>query len=86
MPHAEKHGKVTMHPIAKSSHLEALGYDPDRQELHVKFLNGHSGHYNNVDHNTFVVILAAPSKGTALHRLVKKFPQKHPWVPHEKKT
>jgi hypothetical protein len=83
VPHATKHGKVTLHPV-KSSNIHSLGYDPDRRELHVKFLSGHEGHYSNADHNTFIVIMAAPSKGKALHRLVQAHPDRYPWIPHAK--
>jgi hypothetical protein len=83
MPHAPKHGRVNLHPV-KSSNLHSIGYDPERRELHVKFLSGSEGAYSHVDHNTFVVIMAAPSKGKALHHLVVKHPEKYPWKPHEK--
>jgi hypothetical protein len=83
MPHAKKLGKVTFHPV-RSSNIQSIGYDPEQKSLHVKFHSGSAGLYSNVDHNTFVVILAAPSKGKALHHLVTKHPDKYPWVPHEK--
>jgi KTSC domain len=83
MPHAPKHGRVTIHPV-KSSNLSGLGYEPDKHELHVEFKSGHAGHYSNVDYNTFTVLMAAPAKGKALHALVKQNPQKYPWHPREK--
>jgi KTSC domain len=81
--HASKHGKVILHPVV-STNVHSLGYDPDRRQLHVKFHSGHEGHYSNVDYNTYVGVRSAPSKGKALHRLVAKFPGKHPWTRYEK--
>jgi KTSC domain-containing protein len=85
MPHAPKHGKVILHPV-KSSNIAALGYEPHRQELHVKYLSGHEGHYTNVDANTYTIIRSAPSKGGALHRLVRARPDRYKWVPKEAPT
>jgi hypothetical protein len=85
MPHAKKLGKVTYHPV-RSSNIHSLGYDADRKELHVKFHSGSEGHYNHVDYSLFTVLLAAPSKGKALHALITKHPEKHPWTPHTKST
>lgn len=81
--HGSKHGKIQLHPVQSTS-LHSIGYEPDRKELHVKFRSGEEGHYNGVDQNTFAVLLAAPSKGKALHHLIKKYPKKYPWASHKK--
>lgn len=83
MPSHVKHGRANLHPV-KSTNIHSIGYDPDHQHLHVKFHSGSEGHYNNVDYNTFTAIMAAPSKGKALHALVKSKPKKHPWQPLDK--
>jgi hypothetical protein len=81
--HGSKHGKVTMHPVANSSHIQAIGYEPDKKELHVNFQGGGQGHHTGVDYATFTVLLTAPSKGKAYNTLVKG---KYPWVRHEKES
>ena len=82
MPHAKKVGKVNLHPV-RSSHIEAIGHDPERQHLHMAFLNGKKGHHDNVDANTFRLFLAAPSKGKFYHKFIKSKPDLHVWHPHE---
>ena len=54
-----------------SSNIEAVGYDDDRQELHVQFLPGGYYIYSNVPRETFDDFINAPSKGSFLNREVK---------------
>ena len=55
-----------------SSSIEAIGYDPDTMELHVRFL--HSGAiyvYYNVESRVFDEFMQADSKGTHLNNQIK---------------
>lgn len=83
MPHAKKHGRVTLHPV-KSSNVHSAGHDPERDQMHVAYHSGIEGHYDNVDANTFRMFLAAPSQGTFIHKFIKSKPKLYVWHPHEK--
>jgi len=54
-----------------SSNIEAIGYDDDSQELHVRFLSGGSYTYHDVPRQIFDELMSAPSKGSFLNREVK---------------
>ena len=54
-----------------SSNIEAIGYDNDAQELHVRFLSGTSYIYHGVPRQIFDDLMQAPSKGSFLNREVK---------------
>lgn len=54
-----------------SSNIEAIGYDSESRELHVCFLNGATYIYMDVPQDVFEELMAAPSKGSCLNRLVK---------------
>ena len=54
-----------------SSNIEAIGYDDNTQELHVKFLSGGYYTYSNVPRAVFDDLMNAPSKGSFLNREVK---------------
>jgi hypothetical protein len=55
-----------------SSCIEAVGYDPATQELHVRFLNsGETYVYYNVDEWVFSEMMQADSKGTYLNADIK---------------
>jgi len=62
---------VEMHYVA-SSNVEAIGYDPDARDLHVRFLS--SGHYvyRDVPEYVYRDLLNAPSKGSFINREIKK--------------
>lgn len=55
----------------RSSNVKAIGYDADRAELHVEFLNGRVYVYHGVDAATHAALMAAPSQGAYLHRHIK---------------
>lgn len=56
----------------QSSNVEAIGYDSESQELHVKFLTGAAVYvYQGVPPTVHEKFMAAPSKGSFLHREVK---------------
>ena len=54
-----------------SSNIEAVGYETAAQELHVQFLNGGYYIYHGVPQEVFDDLVAAPSKGSYLNRVVK---------------
>lgn len=54
-----------------SSNIEAIGYDEDNQELHVRFLSGACYIYNGVPRQIFDDLMEAPSKGSFLNRQIK---------------
>lgn len=54
-----------------SSNIEAIGYDQAAQELHVRFLSGDTYVYHGVPQETYDELMAAPSKGSYLNRVVK---------------
>jgi len=54
-----------------SSNIEAIGYDPNAQELHVQFLSGITYVYYNVPENVYEEIMDAPSKGSYFNRIIK---------------
>lgn len=54
-----------------SSNIEAIGYDEDNQELHVRFLSGASYIYSGVPRQIFDDLMEAPSKGSFLNREIK---------------
>lgn len=56
-----------------SSHIEAIGYDPASQELHVRFLkSGETYVYFNVDEWVFQEFRQADSKGAYLNANIKE--------------
>lgn len=54
-----------------SSNIEAIGYDVDAQELHVRFLSGAVYIYYEVPQGVFDAFVSAPSKGSFLNRDIK---------------
>ena len=55
-----------------SSNIEAIGYAPDSQELHVRFVkSGETYVYYGVDEWVFQELLQADSKGQYLNSTVK---------------
>ncbi len=55
-----------------SSNIEAIGYDPDTQELHVRFLkSGETYVYYGVEEWAFQELMQADSKGTYLNAQIK---------------
>ncbi len=55
-----------------SSNIEAIGYDPAAQELHVRFLkSGETYAYYNVEEWVFDELMQADSKGKYLSSNIK---------------
>jgi hypothetical protein len=59
-----------MHPV-RSSAIEAIGYDPDERELHVRFVDTGLYVYFDVDRATFDRLCAAASTGAHFNQAVK---------------
>lgn len=58
--------------LVQSSNVEAIGYDPELSELHVRFLKlGSLYIYHGVPEGVFEDFLNAPSKGTFLNTYIK---------------
>lgn len=58
--------------MVDSSHIEAIGYDADCRELHIRFLkSGETYVYYNVDEWVFTEFVAANSKGQYLNANIK---------------
>ncbi len=53
---------MNMNPL-KSSHISEVGYDPETQELHVKFSTGHTYSYPGVSQEQHDALVAAESPG-----------------------
>lgn len=54
-----------------SSSLEAVGYDSDSQELHVRFLAGTVYVYYEVPQQVVDALMSAPSKGSFYNRDIR---------------
>ena len=55
-----------------SSNIEAIGYDGNNRELHVRFLeSGETYVYEDVDEAVFQDMLQTESKGSFLNRQIK---------------
>ena len=59
-----------MNPVV-SSNVEAIGYDPDNQELHVRFKSGATYVYYDVEEWVFREFMQAGSKGIYLNTNIK---------------
>ena len=58
--------------LVDSSNIEAIGYDPDGQMLHVRFLkSGETYVYYDVEEWVFEEFMQADSKGNYLHINIK---------------
>ena len=56
-----------------SSSIEAIGYDPDKMELHVSFLqSGETYVYYNVESRIFDESMQEDSKGMYLNNQIKE--------------
>ena len=66
---------MEMKPVY-SSMVDAVGYDPDAQELRVQFKSGKVAAYRNVPESVARSVVNAPSVGTALNDFIKGV---YPW-------
>lgn len=54
-----------------SSNIEAIGYDADAQELHIRFLSSGTYIYHGVPQEIYDNLMASPSHGSYLNREIK---------------
>jgi hypothetical protein len=55
----------------KSSNVSAIGHDPASNELTVVFANGGSYIYSGISADHHAALMAAPSLGSHLHKVIK---------------
>lgn len=55
----------------ESSSLDAVGYDPARKRLYVRFRSGYTYAYDEVAKSVFDDLLTADSKGRFLNQEIK---------------
>lgn len=48
----------------RSSAISAVGYDPDRMQLDIRFKQGHTYTFCQVPQNIYEGLMSAPSKGS----------------------
>src|SRR5258707_14369021 len=70
---SRRHRRRTMPEMiyVDSSSIEAIGYDADAGELHVRFLSGASYIYRGVPAHIFDALMQSPSKGSFINREIK---------------
>lgn len=61
---------ITLTPV-RSTAVAAIGHDPETQELHVEYASGARYVYPGVSVEHHNVLLAAPSVGSHLNRIVR---------------
>jgi KTSC domain len=61
---------VKLYPLT-SSHLDRIGYDEAKRQLHVIFKDGSHYTYHNVSHEAFSQLLNAESPGRHYHTHIK---------------
>jgi KTSC domain len=55
----------------ESSNIEAIGYDPETQEMHVRFKDGATYAYSNVPPGAHQQLIQARSVGSHFHQHIK---------------
>ena len=55
----------------ESSNIESVGYDPETQQLQVRFTNGSLYQYDDVPAEVHQDLMGSDSIGTQLHQAVK---------------
>lgn len=59
-----------MQPV-KSSSIEAVGHDPDRKRLSVRFKSGETYHYDGVTADHHASLIGAKSVGTHFQQHIR---------------
>lgn len=62
---------MELKPI-KSSNLEAIGHDEEKNELHVEFHGGSVYAYDGVSKELYDKLMNAESKGAFFHKEIRK--------------
>lgn len=55
----------------KSTHVAAVGYDPDTRRLHVEFHNGQTYEYRGVDSHFHDALMKGDSVGENFHTYIR---------------
>lgn len=55
----------------ESNHIDSIGHDPAKRELHVLFKNGDRYSYADVTAAEHAALMASDSKGSHLHANIK---------------
>ena len=58
-------------PVANSSNIASVGYDPETQTMEVEFTNGNVYQYFDVPQAVYEELMRAESAGTFLNAQVK---------------
>lgn len=69
----------------ESSNIAAIGYDPETQQLGVRFKGtpGFRYEYENVTEGTYRALVDDPSVGKTFQYLIRSNPQAHPFTKRE---
>jgi hypothetical protein len=59
--------------VFQSHHLQSATYDPTTQSLHIEFVNGARGVYQNVPPRRWEELSSATSPGSYLHKFIRPF-------------
>lgn len=62
---------MIQHQYVQSSTIQTCGYDPESQELHVKFKDGGYYTYTDVPPEKHQAFMMSGSKGQFLHQHIK---------------
>lgn len=54
-----------------SSHIDAVGYHPEAQELHVHYSSGKKAVFDGVPHDIGKAVTEAASVGSAMHEHIR---------------
>lgn len=60
-------GNAMQWHIVNSTHIQAAAYDAEKQEMFVRFANGHVYKYNGVPESEFEGLITTSSVGTYMH-------------------
>ena len=58
-----------------SSHISAVGYEPDSQTLRIRFTSGKEYEYTNVPKSVYEGMMSAASVGRYFHASIREFYQ-----------
>jgi hypothetical protein len=54
-----------------SSNIKSVGYDEVLQIIEVEFITGDIYQYNKVPQHVYIALMAAPSIGSAVHKMLR---------------
>jgi KTSC domain len=62
---------MELHPIKESSHIAAVGYDPSKKTLRIRFKIGSVFDYHDVPPQVHSDLVSAKSAGKFFHRQIR---------------